>query len=495
MAKTDNQNETPRPQEFTDADKRRARQWFEKAKELREKRDYDYAIQSYVTGLGFWTDAVEEGHMPLWSLAIQRQQAGGKKPGTMERLKHSITSKDPKEALLNSEMLLAKDPTNAAYLDGVLKNAIRACLPQTIRWIATRTFESLFKEKKPNVGRFKSFRQMMIEAAERADAWGDPQFASWCYEQAVNSLDFLISRNPSDMAMKDEQRDLSGKLTIARGKYEDASSFRDSILDADKQKLLHDAERAKQGEETLSALIAAEKKEYEANPTVPGKINAYVEALLKPERRKEEDLAISVLTKAFEDLDNYSFKQKADDIRMRQLRRQTRRWKERAAQTKKDEDQQQHRLALMEERQTELDIYRERVQKYPTDLRMKFHLGRTLFGAGEHDEAIPVLQEASSEPRYRTRAQIMIGRAFYEKEAFTQASAVLSETLESYENVGDDVSKDMLYWIGRAYEADDQVDNAVATFGKLLRMDYNYADGDARRRHDSLKLKTKEQSG
>ena len=489
------QSETSRPPEFTDADKRRARQWFNKAKELREKRDYDYAIQSYITGLGIWTEAVEEAHMPLWSLAIQRQQTGGKKPGAMERLKLSMPNKNSKEAMLNAELLLAKDPHNPAYLDVFLKNAIRANVPQTIKWVAPKIFESLFKEKKPNLGRFKSFRQMMIEAAEKADAWGDPQFAAWCYEQAVNSIDFLLSRDPTDMALKDEQRDLSGKLTIARGKYEEADSFRDSILDADKQKILHDSERAKQGEETLEALIIAERNEYEANPKVPGKINAYVNALLKPERRKEEDVAIQVLLKAFEELDNYSFKQKADDVRLRQLHRQTRRLRERAAQSKKEEDQQQYRLASMEERQTELDIYRERVRKYPTDLRLKFYLGRALFNASEYDEAIPILQEASSEPRYRTRAQVMIGRAFFEKESYIQAAAVLNETFETYENVGDDLSKDMLYWIGRAFEADQQIDNAATTYGKLLRMDYNYADGDARRRHDELKQKSRELPG
>ena len=66
------------PPVFSEKDKTRARQWFEKAKYLRERRDYDYAIESYIQGLDFWTDAVEEGHMPLWSLAIQRQQVGGK---------------------------------------------------------------------------------------------------------------------------------------------------------------------------------------------------------------------------------------------------------------------------------------------------------------------------------------------------------------------------------------------------------------------------------
>ncbi len=45
----------------------------------------------------------------------------------------------------------------------------------------------------------------------------------------------------------------------------------------------------------------------------------------------------------------------------------------------------------------------------------------------------------------------------------------------------------MLYWMGRAYEAGGRTDEARATYGKLLRQDYNYANGDTRQRHESLK--------
>jgi hypothetical protein len=481
------EEETGGPPQFSEKDKARARRWFAKAKDLRERRDYDYAIESYLNGLGFWTEAVEEGHMPLWSLAIQRQQAGGKKPGMMDGLKRPMTGKDARKCLLNAEHLMAKDPANSNYLDGVLKNAHRADLPETLKWIAPKVFESMRKDKKPNSGRFKTFRQVLVDAGERADERGDPQLAAWCYEQAVNALDFLVARNPTDMALKDEQRDLSGKLTIARGKYGDADSFRDSLQDADKQKLLHDGERAKQADETLEALISAARSEYEANPTVAGKIGAYVDTLLKPERRKEELEAIAVLKQAYEESSNYSFKLKADDIRLRQLHRQTRRWQDKAGKTRSEDDKQQARLARTEEQQIELDVFRERVAKYPTDLRLKFFLGRALFNLQQYDEAIPLLQEAQGDPRSRVRCQLMIGRAFFDQGSFSQAADVLGETLQKYETVGDDLSKEMMYWIGRACEDDGKADEALATYGKLLRLDYNYADGDARRRHEQLK--------
>lgn len=475
------------PPQFSDKVKEKARRWFSKGKDLRERRDYDYAIECYLSGLEFWPEAVEDGHMPLRSLAIQRQQAGGKKPGMMGGLKKSMTGKDTKKCLLNAEHLLSKDPGNAGYLDGLLKNANRTDLSETLKWITPLVFESMRKEKKTNIGRFKSFRQVLVEAGLRAGGRGDSLLAAWFYERAVNAIDYLVARNPSDMALKDEQRDLAGKLTIARGKYGDADSFRESLQDGDKQKLLHDAERAKQGEQTLGALISAARKEYEEYPAVTGKINAYVDALLKPERKKEELEAIAVLMKANEELSNYSFKQRADDVRIRQLRRQTRRWRQKAEAAGGDEEKQQFRLAQLEEREVELDIYRERVAKYATDLRLKFHLGRALFNAQLFDEAIPLLQEATGDPRSRVQCRVLIGRAFFEKSSYAQAAEVLSETLESYELVGDDLSKKMLYWVGRAHEEDGKVDDALATYGKLLRQDYNYADGDARRRHEKLK--------
>ena len=475
------------PREFSEKDKSKARSWFKKAGEEREKRNYDYAIESYIRGLEFWPEAVDEGHKPLWALAIQRLQAGGKKPGMMGSLKLSMTGKDPIISLLNAEQLLAKDPTNVSYLDGVMKNAARAELPETLMWITPHVFDSMRKDKKPNIGRFKTFRQVMVDAGAQASEADNHPVATWCFEQAVNALDYLIARDPSNMALKDEQRDLSGKLTIAKGKYDDAGSFRESLRDADKQKLLHDAERAKQGEQTLEALIEAERQEYEANPTVSGKINAYVDALLKPERKKEDLAAMKVLLKAYKELDNYSFKQRADDVKLRLLRRRTRAWKAKATKTGTDEDKQQARLAAMEERQSELDVFRERVRKYPTDLRLRYRLGRALFQMGLHEEAIPMLQEATADPRSRTQCQLMIGRSFFARESYGQAAEVLTEALNDYDRSGDDTSKEMMYWIGRALEANGQREEARAAYGKLLRLDYNYAQGDARKRHDSLK--------
>lgn len=483
--KDDRATDTAAAPEFSEADRKRAQQWFAKAADTRERREYDYAIECYITGLAYWPEAVEEGHMPLRSLAIQRSQVGGKKPGMMEQLKRSTSGKDHLKAMLNAEYLLSLDPQSASYAEALLKNAIKAGYLETAKWIAPIVFDCLKKDKKPSKARYKSYRDALVEGAHAADVRGEGPVETTLLDLAVTSIEHLITRTQLDDDLRNEQRDLAGKLTIARGKYEDADNFRDSLQDADKQKLLHDAERSRQAESTLQALTDAARKEWEAEPTSAAKINKYVEVLLKEEIKSREDEAIGVLADAYEKTQTYSFKAKADDIQLRQLARAARELDTKARKSNSDGDKQQARLAALELRQTTLDVYRERVANYPTDLRLKFRLGQALFQSGEYDEAIPMLQAATSDPRSRSRSHLMIGRAFFEKGNPAQAVEVLREAIDQYE-LTDDHSKELLYWLARSYEAADNPDEAKGTYGKLLRQDYNYLNGEARKRLENL---------
>jgi len=472
-------------QTTSDADKARARQWFKKAADVRERREYDYAIECFITGLGYWPEATEEGHMPLRSVALQRQQTGGKKPGLMDTMKKSMTGKDLKKNMLNAEHLLALDPFNPSYADGLLKNAAKGRFLETLKWAAPVVLETLKKDKKPSKQRFQVFREALVEAAEHAATLNASGVETALLTQALDSMDYLMARSPGDDALRNELRDLAGRLTIAKGKYEQADDFRDSLQNADKQKLLHDSERMRQSEESLEALVEAARKEYEANRDMPAKINSYVDMLLKSERKKEEDVAIQILTDAYGRARNYSYKQKADDIRLQQLRRKTAVLRAKAKKSGLPEDEQQARLAGMEQRETMLDIYRERVEKYPTDLRHKYKLGQALFETAAFDEAIPVLQSAQQDPRYRTRCQLLLGRSFYDKQAPAQAVEVLREAIAKYEFT-DDMSKELLFWLARSLKAATKIDEAKEAYGRLLRQDYNYRNGDARKELEEL---------
>ena len=480
------------PPTFSDADKQKARRWFQQGKTVVETRNYEYGIECYITGLGFWPEAVEEGHMLLRAISVARLNAGGKKPGMREAYKKPMTGKDAKQCMLNAELLLSKDPKKIEYAEGILKNADKAGFNDTVKWIAPILLNLIKAEKKPNTTKLRLMRQILESAGERIADQGDHTLAVQCLEYAVNAQDLVARLNKDDGVAKDDLKDIMSRLTIVRGRYRDGEDFRDSLKDADGAKLLHDADRVVQADDAVDNLIAAARKELEANPGVPAKISGLVDHLLRRERKAEEDEAISILRKEYARTHNYSFKKSADDIVLKQLNRQVRDLKVRARESGLDADEQQLRLAVMDQRETEISIQTERCEKYPTDLREKFRLASALFKAERWDDAIPLFQEAQNEPKYRTRSKLLMGRSFFEREIFEQAAAVLQEVNDEYEVAGDDLSKELMYWLGRSLEQDGRIGQAVSAYGKLLRQDYNYLKGEVRKRLDDLKNRGKE---
>ena len=128
----------------------------------------------------------------------------------------------------------------------------------------------------------------------------------------------------------------------------------------------------------------------------------------------------------------------------------------------------------------ELKVFKERLDRYPTDNRVKFEYGVRCFEAGRFDDAIPLFQAARVDPKNRTVCGLYLGRCFFRKGYNSQAIAALQEAIEDHPFKDDDLAKSMLYWLGQAQEADGNVDDCKKTYGKILQMDYNYRDVRAR---------------
>jgi Flp pilus assembly protein TadD len=419
-------------------------------------------------------------------LSMARMHAGGKKPGMRDSLKRSMSGKDAKQAMLNAEHLLSMDPRKADYAEGLLKNANKAGYSETIKWIGPILFDLLKGEKKPNANKLKSLKDAMEEAGGRAEKQGDAATATECYELAVKAIDTVVRLNPNDGPASNDLRDLAGKLTIVRGKYSETEDFRDSLADAEHAKILHDSDRVVQSEDAVANLIAAARRAWEEDP-LPARLNTLVEHLTRRELKTDEQEAIRLLMAEYKKTQNYNQKMRADEIRIKQLKRQARELKNLARKSGSDEDKQQLRLAIMELADTEIQAQRERCEQYPTDMRQRYKLGAALFAAKRWDDAIPIFQEAQNDPKHRVQSKYLMGRSFFEREIYEQAAQVLVEASDEYEVEGDDLSKEMLYWTGRALEAAGDATGAVSAYGKLLRKDYNYMDGDVRNRLDELK--------
>lgn len=454
------------PPEITEQSKKVAEKFFERAKTVAETRNFDYATELYRQGLEKDPEAVEQGHNALREIALRRMVMGGKKPGLLETMKLKTGQKDPLAAMFSAEYLLARDPMNITFAEGIVRHADRAELPETIGWALQVYLELAKQEKKLNVKRLISIRQYYEKLGDYHEQNGQPDIAVEYLGKGLGALELAIqSGQTKNLDLVSDQRNLAGKLTILRGKYTEAGDFRDSIRDADAQKALQDQGRAVKGEELLEEMIAKARAELEANPEVQGKITALVDLLLQRERDEDQAEAIDILERSHEQANQYSFKMRADDIRIRQR------------QHKVAKLQGQAKAKATEElADIELEIYKDRTEHYPTDLRLKFEYGRRLYAAKQFDEAIPVFQEAVADPRHGVRARYYIGTCFYQKGWHSQAISIINQALDAYEMQGDQLSKEMYYVLARAQEDADQIDDALQTYGKLVEWDFNYRD-------------------
>ena len=458
------------PIEISEQDKAKARKWFAQGKTVADTKNFDYAVECYINGLNLWPEAVEEGHGPLRFVGVARQHGGGKKPSFKDSVKHSMTGKDTKKAMLNAELLLAKDPMNPTYMEGLLRNAGKARCEETVLWIGPILYSAIAQEKKPNIKRMQLLATIYHELGDRRERREEVQQAIEAYEKSLEVTDVLARLQPTNQETQTAKRNLASKLTILKGKYDTNGSFTESVRDAETQRDIHDRARSVQADDRLEELVKKAEADIKANPEVISKVFDLVDLLCKQEKDEQEKKAIGILMDKYKSINHYPLKMRADDIRMRQVHRRIRRLTDA---NQKDKARELARQLMV----YEIKVFKERVKEYPTDLRHKFELAKRLFRGRKFDDAIPLLQAAQQDPKNRFACWNFIGRCFFEKGYFSESANVIRQAIEAYEGTPtDETSKELHYWLARSCEGDSDTEEARKIYGQLIQWDYNYRD-------------------
>jgi len=477
----------PKPQrhETSEVDKAKARKWFKHAETVAATKNYDYAVELYVNGLAIWPDAVEEGLRKLRVVATARKLAGGKPAGFLEASKRSTGGKDFLKSLANGLFLFGKDPGNLSHMEAILTSAAKAKLDRVVQWIAPVICESLSGEKKQPEKRYHELSQSMELGADLGMAMNDYQVAVDILQAGLRVAQIWSQHYPDSSEAQKAYSRASSKQTIVKGRFGSGESFMESVKDAGKQADIRDRDAAVQSIDRTAEMIAKARKEWEANRELPAKLINLVDLMIKREEDEPENEAIALLEEEYGAHSNYTMKLKADDIRMRQMKRNVR--KIQAKRKAEPDNAEWNKILakyLLKQARVETEIYKERLEQYPTDMRVRFELATRYFKAQQHDDAIPLFQQAQTDGRHRNEARLYIGRAFIEKNLPSQAVDILRNAIEQLELKTDDTAKELNYWLARALEADGQTADARKTYGQLIQLDYNFRD--ARQRLEAL---------
>lgn len=457
-------------------DPRKANKFFEHAQTVADARNHDYAIDCYINGLKHDPDNMQM-HEALRDVAMRRKVAGGKPSSLMDKL--SSGGKTPLEKMLHHERLLAMEPLNINHMLAVMKNAAEAtdaydgiAMGEVAYWIGSLALE-LNSQRKQSKTIYLKARDLFAQIG--------------AFDKAVEACRLAIQQDPDNSNLFSDLKNLEAERTMMQGGYGQTGGeggFRRSVRDTEKQTALDQEDRAVASASAVDQMIERARAELEDDPQEVDKINKLVDALLRKTDEASEKQAIELLGKAHEVTGEYRFRIRQMDIRMRQFARKLKRLQK---QLEEDPDnaelKQELQKTLAGRLKFELQEYRDRVENYPTDVQLKFELGKRLFQAKETDEAIGLFQQATADARIRPQAHLFLGSCFVRKEWYDEAIDTLREGIKHHKTDDDRVALELRYMLMDALEqrARREKDPAVAKEARkfaseILLHDVNFRD-------------------
>jgi tetratricopeptide (TPR) repeat protein len=109
------------------------------------------------------------------------------------------------------------------------------------------------------------------------------------------------------------------------------------------------------------------------------------------------------------------------------------------------------------------------------DYEAHYDLGIAFKEMGLLDEAIAEFQKALRSPEGRLRTSEALGICFYDKGQFGISETVLRRAVETVDG-GDEAKIGLLYWLGRAAEAQGKEVDAITSYERALAVDIRFMD-------------------
>jgi tetratricopeptide (TPR) repeat protein len=444
---------------------RELRMLFTRGSDALSRENYDYAIDLFTQIL---TKEPTNYDVRKLLRAAQLRKAGGgggflkkmwgdaKSSPLIAKAQIPLHSGNFTEALQIAEQVLNKEPQNSAAHRIVVEAAAGMEMPKT----AVLSLEIL-------AGNSPKDREVAIKFANALADTGD-------VVRAENLLAALSSEFQGDTELSQALKNISARKTMEKGGYDAAadgkSSYRDMLKDAGEAKKLEQENRQVKAEDTAQNLI----KEYETRlQTEPNNLKVmrnladlytqkkdFAKALEFYAKIKATDIgaADASLDKAMAEATSRKF-----DDDLAQLDQTAPDYAEKAA--KIQAEKQSYQLAECQKR----------VERFPTDLQIRFELGQLYFESGKISEAIAEFQKAQSNPNRKTKAMGYLGQCYARRNMNDLAVRTLESALKE-KLVWDVEKKELTYNLGSIFEKMGKREDAKAQFEQLYGVDSSYKD-------------------
>ena len=123
-----------------------------------------------------------------------------------------------------------------------------------------------------------------------------------------------------------------------------------------------------------------------------------------------------------------------------------------------------------------LEVWQNRVERYPNDLTLKYNLGDFCQRTGNYKDAIGNFQQAKNDPRWKGSCLLKLGQCFQQIKQYRLAITQYESAIEEIPDRDADTKKEALYCAGRLAIGLKDPDTARKYLTTLAAMDFGYKD-------------------
>ncbi len=446
---------------------RELRGLFTKGNDAFRRDNFDYAIDLFTQVLNREPRFFEV--RKLLRMAQQRKAGGG--GGLFKKVWSSASSqpmlakgqmalpKDPAEALQVAEHVLNSDPTNS----GAHRLAVKAAQALEMPHTAAMSLEMLFRNSPTD-------KDLAIQLGNALAEIGEVQ-------RAERVLSELVRGHPGDNELAQALKDISARKTLDEGGYEALAdgegSYRDILKNKEEAVSLEQQNRVEKSEDLTAKLI----KEYETRlPSEPTNLKLIRSLAELYTQKKEFDKALSYYErlKSSEVGNDPTLDRGIADTMVRKFEHQV-------SQLDQSAPDYADKAAQLQAQKQEFQLTecQKRVERFPTDLQIRFEMGQLYFQAGKVSEAIAEFQKAQNNPHRRVASMNYLAQCFAKRKMYDLAARTLQNAIKE-KPVLDDEKKELLYHLGVVFDNMGKRDEAIDQFKIIYEVDIGYKDVAAR---------------
>jgi tetratricopeptide (TPR) repeat protein len=287
----------------------------------------------------------------------------------------------------------------------------------------------------------------------------------------------LLRDHPGDGDLNQALKNLSARKTMDQGGYaalaDGSGSYRDILRNKTEASSLEQEKRVVKTEDTTERLIG----EYEARlQTEPGNLKL-VRSLAELYTQKKQ------FDRALEYYERIRSSSMGNDPSLDTAIANTivRRFDHQIASLNPFDAEHAAQVAVIqaEKQAFQLTECQKRVEKFPTDLAIRYEMGVLYFQSGKISEAIQEFQKAQGNPHKRLAAMSLLAQCFAKRKMYDLAARTLQNAIKE-KVVFDDEKKDLIYNLGCVLEGMGKKEDAVEQFKIIYETDIGYKDVSAK---------------